>query len=74
MSFVIDMYDYIILSRLYKSIKEYQYTLNMKFAEKGKDIFPFDAILTVDFSGLFYFFRELFSYYYNFIQNKANFF
>ena len=65
-TFVIDIYACNILLRINSSFKEYQYTLNIKFAE-GKDIFPFDTIGTINYGAVIYFvFNFLFSIYYFF--------
>lgn len=61
---ILDIFALLIIQRMNNSFRKYQYTINMKYAEKGEYIFPYDEIdnKSYDIVGPFFYFLFLILY------------
>lgn len=62
-SIILDIFVFGVIERMNNSFKKYQYTINMKYAEKGEYIFPYDKIDNKDYNSfglILYFFFIIF--------------
>ena len=61
---IFDVFVLIVISRMNNSFRNYRYTINMKYAEKGEYIFPYDKINQgYGIIGFFFYFFFIILYY-----------
>ena len=77
-SLILDIFALLIIQRMNNSFRKYQYAINMKYAEKGEYIFPYDEIdnKSYDIVGpVFYFlFLILYNFFIAYMYNAKRLF